>query len=75
MKRTTLNVIFLLFLFFPLSIWAAETVKQDTRKVNSFDQINAGSAFVVYLSQGTEQSVIVETGENYIDKVQTDVKI
>ncbi|MDR2921695.1 MAG: DUF2807 domain-containing protein [Tannerella sp.] len=74
MKRTTLNAILLLFLFFPLSVWAAETVKQETRQVNSFDQINVGSAFTVYLSQGTEQSVIVETEESYIDKIQTDVK-
>lgn len=74
MKLTTLNVILLLFLFFPLSALPSETVKQETRQVSSFDQINAESAFVVYLSQGTEQSVIVETEENYIDKIQTDVK-
>lgn len=74
MKTTTIYAILSLLIIWPLSSFASGNVKQDTRTQASFDRINVGSAFTVYLSQGTEQSVIVETEDKYVEKIHTTVK-
>lgn len=73
MKTKTLYLLSLLLFTF-ITLNAAETVKKEVRRIDSFKNINVGSAFVVYLSQGNKQAVTVETEDKYIDKIQTTVK-
>ena len=47
-------------------------VKQE-REVGSFSGIEVGGAFKVFLSQGDEEKVIVETNENLLDVIETKV--
>ena len=47
-------------------------VKQD-RTLPAFTAIEVGSAFYVKLSQGNPAMVTIETDDNYIDKVKTEV--
>lgn len=72
MKTIALYISLLLCVFTTLN--AAETVKKEERNLASFSSIHAGSAFVVYLSQGSDQQVVVETEEKYVGKIETTVK-
>ncbi len=47
-------------------------IKQE-RQVASFDRINVGCAINLFLSQGEQQSVTVETDENLQDRINTKV--
>jgi hypothetical protein len=47
-------------------------VKQE-RKVPAFDAIDVSGAFDVYISQGSVQSVIVESDDNLLPLIMTDV--
>jgi hypothetical protein len=49
------------------------TVKQE-RNVASFDAIEAGGAFRIYVTQGEPQKVVVEAEESYIEDIETYVK-
>lgn len=73
MKTKTLFTSVLLLLFATLSTASFAAVKQD-RNVSSFTKIDASIGFVVHLSQGSTQSVVVEMDEEYINDVQTTVK-
>ncbi|NTW25099.1 MAG: DUF2807 domain-containing protein, partial [Lentimicrobium sp.] len=48
-------------------------VKQD-RAVSPFTEIEAGSAFVIILTQGDTTQVTVETDDNFLDKIETKVE-
>lgn len=50
-----------------------DLVKQD-RPVSSFDALDIGGAFEIYLTQGSSESLVVEAGENVIDKIITEVQ-
>jgi len=49
------------------------TVVEEERNVAIFDAIKVGGAFNLYLTQGEPQSVIIETDENLLENVNTDV--
>jgi len=48
-------------------------VKQE-RSVSSFDGIEVGGAFRVFLFQGSEEKLIVEADENLLDIIKTEVR-
>lgn len=52
----------------------AINVEKETRQVESFREIDAGGAFVIYLSQGPQQTVAVEADAEWLDKIRTTVK-
>ena len=81
MKTTNLNLsLALLFSFlFSSSLTYGQTagsgnITQQNRDVGTFTKIEAGSAFTLTLEQGPETKVIVETDDNYQDRIETDVK-
>jgi hypothetical protein len=49
-------------------------IARQERKVAAFTGIDVSGAFNVYLSQGTEPSVIVEADDNLLDIIKTEVK-
>jgi hypothetical protein len=55
------------------NLYAQENIIKQSRDLPSFNSIEVGGAFTVILSQGGEQSVVVETDEENIDKVITEV--
>lgn len=72
MKIRALFTSMLLLLFAMVSINAFAAVKQE-RNINPFSKIRVGSAFKVYLTQGNNQSVVVEIDDEYVDDVKTTV--
>lgn len=72
MKTRTIFASILVLLLATLSINSYAAVKQD-RNLASFSKISVGSAFNVYLTQGSAQSVSVEIDEEYINDVVTTV--
>ena len=48
-------------------------VKQE-RTIGSFNEIEVGGAFRVFLSQGNEEKLIVEADENLLDIITTEVR-
>jgi hypothetical protein len=50
------------------------TAVRQERNVSSFDAIEAGGAFRIFLTQGGQQKVVVEAEENYIEDIETSVK-
>ncbi len=56
-----------------LACTATFAATKQERKVDAFSKISIGSAFKVYLSQGSTQSVAVEVDDEYINDVQTTV--
>ncbi len=48
-------------------------VKQE-RKISSFDGIEVGGAFKVYLTQGNTEELVVEADENLLDVIETEVR-
>ncbi len=81
MKTTNLTLSFVLFLSFLLgssltygqSSGSGNVTKQN-RDVGTFTKIEAGSAFSLILEQGPVTKVIVETDDNYQDRIETVVK-
>jgi len=49
-------------------------VKKETRDIKSFDAIKIGGAFEVYLSQGNNESLVVEADENLLELIRTEVR-
>ncbi len=49
-------------------------VVKETRNVGSFDKIEIGGAFKVFLSQGSIESLVVEADENLMKIIETDVR-
>lgn len=81
MKTTNLTLSLALFLSFLLgsSLSYGQTsgsgnVTQQIRDVGTFTKIEAGSAFSLILEQGPVTKVIVETDDNYQDRIEAVVK-
>ena len=72
MRTKILFTSILLSLFTMLSISSFAALKQE-RKVESFTKIKVGTAFKVYLTQGSNQSVVIEIDDEYVDDVKTTV--
>lgn len=49
-------------------------VTKETRNLEKFTALDAGGAFTVILSAGENQQVVVETDQNLLQKVNTEVK-
>lgn len=49
-------------------------VIQETREVKSFNAIDISGAFHIYLSQGEEESLVLETDDNLMELVDTYVR-
>ncbi|HZK08018.1 MAG TPA: head GIN domain-containing protein [Bacteroidales bacterium] len=49
-------------------------VKSEERSVGSFDQISAGGAFEIFLTQGDSESLRVEADENLLSLIETTVR-
>lgn len=49
-------------------------VSRQERKVDSFNALEVGGGFDVFLTQGTPQSVIIEADENLMDVIETEVQ-
>lgn len=49
-------------------------VKKETRQVSSFDALDISSAFEIYLTQGNEESLVLEADDNILDKIITEVR-
>jgi len=84
MKTKIFPVILVLFLFagmsglfagchFPGSISGDGKIIKETRSVPSFDGIDISGAFDVSLKQGDTQEVIIETDDNLMPLVKTEV--
>lgn len=68
-----INLIFLVSFTYGQDKGSGNVVKQS-RTVEPFSEIEAGSAFVLVLEQGPEYTVTVETDDNYLDRIETIVK-
>ena len=78
-KNLTLSLTLFLSFLFSSSLTYGQTagsgnVTQQNREVGTFTKIEAGSAFSLILEQGPETKVMVETDDNYQNKVETVVK-
>ena len=56
------------------SVWGDGHVTKESRKVDSFDGIKTSAGIDVYLFQGDEEKVVVETDDNLQDCIKTEVK-
>lgn len=81
MKTTNLTLSLALFLSFLLGSFltygqtsGSGNITQQNRDVGTFTKIEAGSAFTLILEQGPVTKVIVETDDNYQDRIETVVK-
>ncbi|MEN8225242.1 MAG: head GIN domain-containing protein, partial [Bacteroidota bacterium] len=52
---------------------SAQDFAKETREVAEFTGIDVGGAFTIYLSQGDESKIVVETASDHLDKVLTEV--
>lgn len=48
-------------------------VVRETREIGSFSQMNIGGVFKIFLSQGSDEAVIVEADDNLLDYIRTEV--
>lgn len=67
------NIVFMLSLAYGQKSGSGNVVEQD-RNVGPFTKIEAGSAFSIILKQGPETKVLVETDDNFQDRIETVVK-
>lgn len=74
LKLTTLSICLCLSITagFAQSKGSGNVVKQD-RNTPGFNAIEAGSAFFIKLSQGDALQVTVETDDNFLDQIETEV--
>lgn len=79
------SAILLLTLFISFQIqaqswWNSKKIKgngkviTETRKISSFDKVNVGGSFDVYLIDGTEGKLTLEGEENILKYIETEVK-
>lgn len=83
MKSLSINqqplkrILFILAILIPLAGFSqtegSGNIEQQVRPLSSFNKIEVGSAFTVYLSQGDAQ-VIVEADDNINSRIETTVK-
>ncbi|MEL6255232.1 MAG: DUF2807 domain-containing protein [Bacteroidota bacterium] len=55
------------------TIVGSGNIVSESRSVSSFDQVEAGAAFDIFISQGTDESLTVEADDNIIDLISTEV--
>lgn len=68
-SATTVLIVFLAS--FNISSTFAD--KKETRKVEDFNQISLSIPANLYLTQGAENEVIIEAGEDILEKIETEV--
>lgn len=76
--KTSIFPFLLLFSLFLIScegdaIVGSGNIVSESRNVASFDQLEAGAAFDIFISQGTDESLTVEADDNIIDLISTEV--
>ncbi|MEE4001547.1 head GIN domain-containing protein [Tenacibaculum sp. FZY0031] len=77
---TTIVLILLSITVNSQSWWGAKKIKgngnviTETRKINSFDKVNVGGSFDVYLTEGTVGKLSIEGEENILKYIETEVK-
>jgi len=49
-------------------------VEKQTRKVSSFNALDISSAFDIFLTQGNEESLVIEADENIMEYIITEVR-
>jgi hypothetical protein len=54
-------------------IYGSGQISRETRDVNSFDAIEISGAFHVYLTQGSEESLVIEADDNLLQFIETGV--
>ena len=65
--------LFLILMLFSGTFLVAQTVT-ETRSVNKFSAINAGSIFKIELTQGEVNFLEIETEERFLENIETEVK-
>ncbi len=65
--------LFLILIFFSGTFLMAQTVT-ETRSVNEFSALNAGSIFKIELTQGEINFLEIETEEKFLENIETEVK-
>ncbi len=60
-------------LFLGFSAFANDPVSRQERSLPAFTEIEAGGIFEVFIKQGEQQKVVVETQEKFMDDVLTEV--
>ncbi len=76
LKRSLLvltNLVFILSLSYGQTSGSGKLVEQN-RNLAPFTKIEAGSAFTILLKQGPETEVLVETDDNFQDRIETVVE-
>lgn len=79
MKTTgfiTIIAVFITALLLSCEVWGVRgdgNVKRETRNVPSFNAIEAGGAFDLVISQGASQSLIIESDDNILPLIRTEV--
>ncbi|MFT7900269.1 head GIN domain-containing protein [Tenacibaculum ascidiaceicola] len=82
MKKQLITTVLILLSFTvnSQSWWSSKKIKgngkviTETRKISSFDKVNVGGSFDVYLIDGTEGKVTLEGEENILKHIVTEVK-
>ncbi len=49
-------------------------VEKETRQVSSFNELDISNAFDIYLTQGNQESLVIEADENILEYIKTEVK-
>ncbi|MEA3479166.1 MAG: DUF2807 domain-containing protein [Bacteroidota bacterium] len=79
MKNNTLNILLTICIILSVSIFQTgfaqdgSAIVKEVRELPEFSGIDVGGAFSVYLEQGEEQKVILETNTKFLEKVFTKV--
>lgn len=82
MKKQLITTVLILLSFTvnSQSWWSSKKIKgngkviTETRKISSFDKVNIGGSFDVYLIDGTEGKITLEGEENILKYIETEVK-
>ncbi|RSC92232.1 head GIN domain-containing protein [Tenacibaculum singaporense] len=82
MKKQLITTVLILLSFTvnSQSWWSSKKIKgngkviTETRKISSFDKVNVGGSFDVYLIDGTEGKITLEGEENILKYIETEVK-
>lgn len=72
-KSISVATVFIVFLA-SFNISNAFADKKETRKVEDFNQISLSIPANLYLTQGAKNEVVIEAGENVLDKIETKVE-
>lgn len=75
LKHKSILLLATLAIAMPLGVLAqgSGNVSKQERELPAFTSIEAGSAFTIVLEQGSPSKVVVETDDNYQEKIETTV--